>query len=176
MSAQPRIFRCNFCKKRLPTESGVSRHVQNTPDCRARWDAALEERHNRYVHGQHISSLSSEVTQWQEEHMDIDTTTISSSHALVCDRPVTVEEIPDEDSDEVRRFVQTYASSVAEILGKGETMFEQWRKENDEAQREHFFPFASEDEWELAVWLIQNVGHNKIEEFLKLKVVRSHHI
>ncbi|KAI0693752.1 hypothetical protein BC835DRAFT_1207867, partial [Cytidiella melzeri] len=36
-------------------------------------------------------------------------------------------------------------------------------------------PFASKEEWEMAVWLIQNVGHNKIEEFLKLAMVCAAH-
>ena len=32
-------------------------------------------------------------------------------------------------------------------------------------------PFENEEEWELAKWLIKNVGHNQTEEFLKLPIV-----
>ncbi|KAJ7882418.1 hypothetical protein B0H14DRAFT_3082501 [Mycena olivaceomarginata] len=32
-------------------------------------------------------------------------------------------------------------------------------------------PFADEEEWELAKWLIKNVGHNKTESFLKLPII-----
>ena len=170
MSAKSQIFRCNFCKKRLPSEDSISRHIQNTLACRTRWDAALEERHNRYSHGQPSGRLMADVARWEDEHMDVDLSPLpppSNGQLHVA----TVEEVRDEDSDEVRYFVQTYPGPVAKILGKGETIFEQWRRENKQAKREHFHPFASDEEWELAVWLIQNVGHNKIEEFLKLTAV-----
>ncbi|KAF8181120.1 RNA ligase-domain-containing protein [Mycena galopus ATCC 62051] len=32
-------------------------------------------------------------------------------------------------------------------------------------------PFADEEEWELAKWLIKNVGHNQAEAFLKLPII-----
>ncbi|KAJ6470800.1 hypothetical protein C8R47DRAFT_988514, partial [Mycena vitilis] len=32
-------------------------------------------------------------------------------------------------------------------------------------------PFADEEEWQLAKWLIKNVGHNKTESFLKLPII-----
>ncbi|KAF8196303.1 hypothetical protein K438DRAFT_1825958 [Mycena galopus ATCC 62051] len=32
-------------------------------------------------------------------------------------------------------------------------------------------PFADEEEWELAKWLIKNVGHNQVEVFLKLPII-----
>lgn len=34
-------------------------------------------------------------------------------------------------------------------------------------------PFANEEEWQLAKWLIKSVGHNQAEEFLQLALVRS---
>ncbi|KAH7904475.1 hypothetical protein BJ138DRAFT_1019119, partial [Hygrophoropsis aurantiaca] len=34
-------------------------------------------------------------------------------------------------------------------------------------------PFATNDEWELAKWLIKNVGHNQAENFLKLNIIQS---
>ncbi|KAL0562364.1 hypothetical protein V5O48_019723, partial [Marasmius crinis-equi] len=36
---------------------------------------------------------------------------------------------------------------------------------------EIYGPFESEAEWELARWLIKNVGHNATEEFLNLPIV-----
>jgi hypothetical protein len=37
-------------------------------------------------------------------------------------------------------------------------------------------PFDDEDEWELAKWLIRNVGQNQINGFLNLNVVSSYHL
>lgn len=33
-------------------------------------------------------------------------------------------------------------------------------------------PFQSEEQWQLAKWLVKNVGHNQAEEFLRLPIVR----
>lgn len=38
---------------------------------------------------------------------------------------------------------------------------------------QHCAPFNSQDEWELAQWLLRNVGHNATEDFLKLPIVSS---
>lgn len=40
---------------------------------------------------------------------------------------------------------------------------------------DEFVPFASEDEWGMAGWLMKNVGQNKTEEFLKLPMVSTVH-
>ena len=36
-------------------------------------------------------------------------------------------------------------------------------------------PFKNEDEWELAQWLLKNVGQSAIDEYLKLPSVSSSH-
>lgn len=105
--------------------------------------------------------------------MDVDLPSYPNTANVRVSQAATVQEIPDEDSSEVRRFVEEYSGPVAKILGEGETIFNRWKRENEESGRQEYFPFAGEDEWELAIWLIQNVGHNKIEEFLKLKTVSA---
>ena len=71
----------------------------------------------------------------------------------------------------LERFVQFYPEPVAAIIGEGMTTFELWEKENVEESRDQWYPFQSQEEWELAVWLAKNVGHNQIDEFLKLAMV-----
>ncbi|KAI0342882.1 hypothetical protein BDW22DRAFT_1330157, partial [Trametopsis cervina] len=51
------------------------------------------------------------------------------------------------------------------------TTFERWEQRTKKEGLSRWHPFGSEDEWELAAWLTQNVGHNKIEEFLHLEMV-----
>jgi hypothetical protein len=36
-------------------------------------------------------------------------------------------------------------------------------------------PFTSQEEWDLAWWLMNNVGQNSIDEYLKLPIVKSVH-
>ena len=61
---------------------------------------------------------------------------------------------------------------VAQTFGEGLPLFEQWRRENLAAGRSRWAPFVDEEEWEMAQWMVQNLGHNQIEEFLKLAKVR----
>lgn len=76
-----------------------------------------------------------------------------------------------ESDSHLERFVELYPDAVGEILGEGLTTFERWKKENKERGQTQWYPFANKKEWELAAWLAQNVGHNKIDGFLKLAMV-----
>ncbi|KAJ6454809.1 hypothetical protein C8R45DRAFT_1188877 [Mycena sanguinolenta] len=50
-------------------------------------------------------------------------------------------------------------------------MFERIRDDQILTGCEVLGPFADEEEWELAKWLIKNVGHNQAEAFLKLPII-----
>lgn len=82
-----------------------------------------------------------------------------------------VEDVPDED-DPVQ-FVQQYPHCESEVLGNGTTIFEQWKTQLEETGGSQWTPFASWEEWELAQWLRKCVGHNQIEEFLKLPIMSN---
>ncbi|KAJ6580316.1 hypothetical protein B0H10DRAFT_2341498 [Mycena sp. CBHHK59/15] len=55
--------------------------------------------------------------------------------------------------------------------GHSKTMFEHIRDDQILTGCEVLGPFADEEEWELAKWLIKNVGHNQTEVFLKLPII-----
>lgn len=82
-----------------------------------------------------------------------------------------MEEVEDEDAPG-RRYVQSYPEGAAYILGQGKTMFETYREEQDGRKEQRWAPFQDKEEWELAQWLMKNVGQMKIDEFLKLDIVR----
>jgi hypothetical protein len=84
---------------------------------------------------------------------------------------VEVEEVEDEDAPG-RRYVQSYPEGAAYILGQGKTMFETYREKQDGRKEQRWAPFQDKEEWELAQWLMKNVGQMKIDEFLKLDIVR----
>ncbi|KAJ7076071.1 hypothetical protein B0H15DRAFT_791005 [Mycena belliarum] len=56
-------------------------------------------------------------------------------------------------------------------FGKGPTTFQAIRDDQILQGAQILGPFESDDEWELAKWLIKNVGHNQMEAFLKLPIV-----
>ncbi|GJF00252.1 hypothetical protein PsYK624_165340 [Phanerochaete sordida] len=53
-----------------------------------------------------------------------------------------------------------------------DTSFESIRKEQLDNGKDVWGPFASEEEWQLARWLVKKVGHNDTQEFLKLPLVQ----
>lgn len=87
----------------------------------------------------------------------------------------TVEDVPDEDID--ARFHQPFPTTKRAGTWKhlAPTSFEKLKIADEEivGQGEVWGPFESEDDWEMAKWLVKNVGHNQAEDFLKLNMVRS---
>ncbi|KAF7367105.1 hypothetical protein MSAN_00970100 [Mycena sanguinolenta] len=68
-----------------------------------------------------------------------------------------------------RSFPSEYAAGAT--YGRTKTMFEHIRDDQILTGCEVLGPFQDEEEWELAKWLIKNVGHNQAEAFLKLPIV-----
>ncbi|KAF8870929.1 hypothetical protein BD779DRAFT_1614010 [Infundibulicybe gibba] len=77
--------------------------------------------------------------------------TVSPDHTDACPPENHTEKVADE--DEATIWVKNFP-------------------EEKQAGDEVLGPFASEEEWELAKWLIKNVGHNQAEAFLKLPIDR----
>jgi hypothetical protein len=79
-----------------------------------------------------------------------------------------------EDADEPHsqsRYRRGYPVRYAvEVLGEGKTRFQIWQEESLHGENE-WTPFHNEKEWELAQWLIKNVGQKSMDEFLKLPIV-----
>jgi hypothetical protein len=81
----------------------------------------------------------------------------------------TIEEVVDEDFLFVEEFPEE--GQAGATFGKGPTTFQSIRDDQVLRGAEVLGPFESDDEWELAKWLIKNVGHNQMEAFLKLPIV-----
>jgi hypothetical protein len=160
------VHRCGFCGKRLPTLTGVRLHIQNTNACRRRWELQVTK-----------PGPSTKINETQATppaniptHLEAD-----FSGAAEESVPLVDVSLASEDSfpnpEHLERFFQLYPEPVAAIVGKEKTVFERWEDERRKEGRSQWYPFESKDEWELAAWLAQNVGHNKIDEFLKLAEV-----
>ncbi|KZP09299.1 hypothetical protein FIBSPDRAFT_760126, partial [Athelia psychrophila] len=51
--------------------------------------------------------------------------------------------------------------------------FSKLRKEQAKNGENLWGPFGSQEKWELAQWLLQNVGNNATDKFLKLSIISS---
>ncbi|KIK10788.1 hypothetical protein PISMIDRAFT_80119, partial [Pisolithus microcarpus 441] len=52
-----------------------------------------------------------------------------------------------------------------------ETLFESMEALETAEKESMWAPFRSEGEWELARFLMKNIGQNKMDEFLKLNII-----
>jgi hypothetical protein len=60
------------------------------------------------------------------------------------------------------------------VWGEDVPFFEKLQREQEEIGSSRWGPFEDEDEWELAKWLIRNVGQKQTNAFLNLDIVGSH--
>ena len=62
------------------------------------------------------------------------------------------------------------------VWGEEVPFFEKLWQEPEQVQNgsSRWGPFDDQNEWELAQWLIRNIGHNQTNSFLNLNIVTSH--
>ena len=81
-----------------------------------------------------------------------------------------MEEVDDEEAGGCCRWAQEF-NGAAEELGEGKTIFEEICERQEAMCEPPKAPFADEDEWDLARWLMKNVTQTATNEFLKMKGV-----
>lgn len=80
------------------------------------------------------------------------------------------DEPPEADSVYIQEFPADFHAGWKK--GEVKTQFEILREKQRADGQEPWFPFPSEDEWELARWLMESAAsQSKIDSFLKLKAV-----
>ncbi|KAG1776239.1 hypothetical protein EV702DRAFT_1046387 [Suillus placidus] len=87
-------------------------------------------------------------------------------------RRVTVEEVEDEDGMSFTNNGQYFEprTDAGWALHEGETSFEKYRTYQEEEGDDPWSPFEDKEEWDLAHWLVKNLGQMRTEEFLKLPI------
>lgn len=73
--------------------------------------------------------------------------------------------------EKVSRWVEAYPKLAGATKGLGQTEFAKVHESQGESDKDPWSPFESQDEWQLAQWLLHNVGQNATDEFLKLPIV-----
>jgi hypothetical protein len=84
------------------------------------------------------------------------------------------EDTEDKDEEYVEEFPGNFGAGA--IWGEEVPFFETLRREQEESGTSEWGPFEDQDEWELAEWLIRNIGQKQTDAFLNLNIVRSHRL
>jgi hypothetical protein len=188
--------RCDTCGKDLPTAAGLKRHIANSSRCYKqwrRWEREVLQREPTKSPSPCVSNATddSQGPQYDSPALDFPPeelpafiplervthhTTLalrdsSSSDSEPLSKRAQVEEDEGEKTDGCRRWVHEFDGAAKE-LGEGKTLFKEIQEQQEAMHKPLMAPFADNDEWELARWLMKNVTQTATEEFLKLKAVR----
>ena len=87
------------------------------------------------------------------------------------DRRARVEEIEDEEAGVQNRWIEDFPGNAGKRGDQAQSYFEKLRAEQQRQGLSPWTPFQDEEEWELAQWLMLNVGQNATDKFLKLPIV-----
>lgn len=187
---------CEFCGTPFRAPADVRRHQALARSCRTMLDIkfgdSLKNRPSakrRKIEENSNSPPVPGAVPSHAAHIETDYPTEPQYHGADHDSSPVPEEVFDQDSavpprilepDEVLGERKHWRESFPEKHGAGakvrpgKTGFEQVRDEEILTGAEVLGPFVDEDEWELAKWLIKNVGHKQTESFLKLPIVSFH--
>lgn len=188
--------RCPYCQKCTPTAVGVKRHISLSSKCFNAWQVELTRKKVGTVFDIHAKpdsrnrapmediTYENEDDQPSDVDMDIDLpgfmpipASNSPDPAIVLpDVPTQRRQAPAEvcDKNYIRqkeRWSESYPGGAAEILGQTKTLFEKWQDAHITNKTSEWAPFQDQHEWDLAQWLMKNIGQTSIDEYLKLPIV-----
>ncbi|KAJ6549168.1 hypothetical protein B0H10DRAFT_2243035 [Mycena sp. CBHHK59/15] len=182
--------KCPYCKVAFTDETLCIRHQAHALACKKKRDDYIQKklllRHRGRRHSRSPSppagpDLGAGNASIPDDFMDVDTPepALAPSHYDMLDidaqdpaPPAVLPAVPGtEEDDEPFEDCFDEARKPGASYGPSKTVFERIRDDQVLTGCEVLGPFADEEEWELAKWLIKNVGHNQTEAFLKLPII-----
>lgn len=170
--------RCEFCGKGpFPTHAGLSKHIQRTSACREsskkeleQYIANIQQATNPHIFIESLHAPDSDPN--PDLNPTIIDAEIDASDSITSLGP-TVEDVPRNPLHPRipgnTYFIETYPAEAraGAAWGTGTPKFQAIHKEIGK----DWGPFEDEDEWQMAEWLIKNVGQTQTDKFLKLPIV-----
>ena len=192
---------CNFCGKGPFSDSSkLKKHIRNSIKCneaqRKEWDVYATKIWNNTPAGPSKQQPPSPPVPEDDEVEDNtleddilvhDNDIISSrgdepeNPPNLAIRPETRATVGDanegDNHSEPNFFIEEFPQHLGAgaVWGEDVPFFEELRREQEENGSSRWGPFEDQDEWELAMWLIRNVGHKQINAFSNLNIVSSRH-
>lgn len=179
---------CPYCGVSFNSTVNVHQHQTQAAQCRKQRDAKFGNALNRVRRKKRTDEHDTPIH--SNPAMDVDMTDVEPTMAAMEDLqaggqepdvnvepdndalPPRIVEVDDVDAPRTRWReccpVETQAGAAS---GTGKTTFERIRDEQILTGAEVLGPFKDDAEWELAKWLIKNVGHTAADALLKLPIV-----
>ncbi|KAL0565900.1 hypothetical protein V5O48_016118 [Marasmius crinis-equi] len=175
---------CVYCNTPFPTTGQLNHHQLKKRRCRKQKEDALQKLLPHSVPSTYHATESQSPPAYESELPDIGPSKFFPANDLPLFYPpdfpndgpqtrqqgTTVEDEPDEEVG-----IEPFAvdQDVGKAFGMGTTSFQDIREAQLREGEDVYGPFLDEEEWGLAKWLIQNVGQNATEAFLKLPIIQN---
>ncbi|KAI6012378.1 hypothetical protein EDC04DRAFT_2904897 [Pisolithus marmoratus] len=187
---------CDYCLKPITTLAGVKQHISQSTACQQQWNEVLKctagmvvSADNDHQMDNRLDNTPGVPSDWYNES---DGSNAGGDMFNIKEGPL-VQQLwavpkPEPESrhasveDNIKvgtspanpgRFIEQYTGIAAQIFGSRHTVFKEMGKAEYKNCRNQWSPFQSEEEWDLAHFLMKNVGQTKIKEFLKLSLVHQ---
>ncbi|KAJ7697259.1 hypothetical protein B0H17DRAFT_1197650 [Mycena rosella] len=179
---------CKYCGASVRTTQGIRSHLAQSRACR-------QQHFEEFVaHSDSDTDSDSSQTDAEPDSASLPDETGATGHSVQEDEfqlsdgkdtyqefdppqpaspeRATMEEVEDEDDGWFQSFPPEKAAGA--ILEKCKTQFERLCEEQKKGGHAPWAPFESQEEWELARWLITSgLSQTKTDKFLKLKTVHE---
>ncbi|KAI6017027.1 hypothetical protein EDC04DRAFT_2870151 [Pisolithus marmoratus] len=156
---------CNYCLKPISTLAGVKQHIAQSAACQQWWNHVLEHMagtafaDNDHQIDNGLDNTPGIPSDWNDESDG------NGDMFNVQEGPLV---------QQLQAFTEPKSRCLAaQILGSQPTVFKEMEKDEFKHCGGQWSPFQSEEEWDLAHFLMKNVGQTKIDEFLKLSLVHQ---
>ena len=163
----PPMKHCWFCWKAFASQQAVNQHISASKMCLKEWHKNIVRKDNNHFKCRHINSLEPEL---------------EPSNNFIpppepCQGTPSLEanvEPEDKASDKDQQFIEPFPGHTGEALRWVKTSFEYLQQKQQLEEKTPWKPFANKPEWELAEWLMENVGQKLMDEYLQLLIVSWH--
>lgn len=175
----------------MPTLSAVNQHISQTATCRQAWEKELTSRGRQPSRRSTTTNAgSTPASDPESDTLDVEMENAGEDFEPQVHEPPTppevllpepaprkrrrveIEEVEDvDDPRKQTRWAQSYPGNVATPLRQEKTRFEAWHEAQSVEGKSEWAPFDSQEEWDLAQWLMKNVGQKSIDQYLKLPIV-----
>ena len=177
----PSSYQCSYCPKALPTAQGLSSHLAQSQRCKERLAAFYRVDDLPKVHDEPYNDNNIDADQEVHANLDDPNNDLELNPGVIHHPlpPVMVPNAPSDSSSEDEEVEEVDTQYVNDFAGAGlphaersQTNFDQHFEKQRKSGEAPWTPFESEDEWELARWLMSSgLSQKQINEFLTLNKV-----
>ena len=160
---------CQFCWKTFATQRGVSQHISASIIC-------LKEWHKSIIRKNDSSSPKQKCINSPEPSLvdDLPNNPDPTHHFDDADNQANVEDTDNSHDNDLwtpEPYVEPFLGPAGDVLRQEKTSFEILQGVQQSEGKPPWELFASRAEWELAEWLMKNVGQRSTNDFLQLPIV-----